>query len=197
MVDSFSKWVEVFDMNNNTSADNTINKLRIAFTSLGIPELIISDNGPQLVSKKFETFLEKNGIKHITTPTFYPATNGAAENSVKTFKNALKAAFYDAANKQVETDTIICRFLINYRSTLHCTTKVTPSKLFQGRELRTRLDFIRPANVSDRARADIARDTGKKRKRQFTVGDNVMVRDYRLVNKRSWAHAVIKNKWVK
>lgn len=43
-----------------------------------------------------KTFLRRNGIIHKKTAPYYPATNGAAENSVvKHFKKSLKAALID------------------------------------------------------------------------------------------------------
>lgn len=44
-------------------------------------------------SKEFQNlFVEKNGIKHITSPPYHPSSNGAAENSVKTVKNCIRKA---------------------------------------------------------------------------------------------------------
>jgi hypothetical protein len=44
VIDSFSKWPEVYIMNNITSS-STITKLREGFARFGIPECIVSDNG--------------------------------------------------------------------------------------------------------------------------------------------------------
>ena len=40
------------------------------------------------------------------------------------------------------------QFLLKYRSTPHVSTKDTPAKLFLGREVRTKMDLIRP-NIRD------------------------------------------------
>lgn len=38
------------------------------FASFGLPEEIISDNGPQFVATEFVTFCRRNGIKTMPTP---------------------------------------------------------------------------------------------------------------------------------
>jgi transposase InsO family protein len=47
----------------------------------------VSDNDPQLVSKEWEDFLVKNGIKHKTLAPYHPVTNGSAENALKRYQN--------------------------------------------------------------------------------------------------------------
>ena len=63
VIDSYSKWIEVHKMSSTTSGA-TIDKLRYMFASYGLPEELVSDNGPQFVSEEFDMFLKKNGIKH-------------------------------------------------------------------------------------------------------------------------------------
>lgn len=75
--------------------EETIVKLRDTFCTWEIPGKIFSDNGPQFVLSEFKYFLMKNGIKHITTAPYDPATNGASENMVKFFKKSLKASMID------------------------------------------------------------------------------------------------------
>ena len=91
MIDSFSKWPEVIVMK-STSATKTIDELRCLLSRWGIPEQIVSDNGPQFKSDEFKQFLSENGITHLTTVLYFPATNGQAERLVQTIKKALTAA---------------------------------------------------------------------------------------------------------
>lgn len=93
IVNAYTKWPEVFIINSITT-EVSIKTLRSTFARFGLPKILVSDNGRQLVSNEFETFLKMNKIEHITTPPFNPASNGAAENAVKTFKRALKAALH-------------------------------------------------------------------------------------------------------
>ena len=79
----FKKWPEVFAMTSTTTS-KTISVLQETFARSGILEQLVSDNGPQLVSEKFEIFLSRNGVKHICTSPYHPASNGAAERLVYT-----------------------------------------------------------------------------------------------------------------
>ncbi|KAG7503666.1 putative protein K02A2.6 [Solea senegalensis] len=80
VVDACSKWPEVFTMN-PTTASQTITVLRDLFARTGVPEQLVSDNGPQFTSEDFHTFLKNNGIRHITSAPWHPATNGQAERN--------------------------------------------------------------------------------------------------------------------
>ena len=57
----------------STTASKTIPKLRDAFARFGLPEQLVSDNGPQFVSEESESFLHRNGVKHIHTSPYHPA----------------------------------------------------------------------------------------------------------------------------
>ena len=64
-VDAHSKWPEVEVMSTTTSG-KTIEVLRSMFTRHGLPEQLVSDNGPQFTATEFEQFLKGNRIKHIS-----------------------------------------------------------------------------------------------------------------------------------
>ena len=77
-IDSFAKTPEVIVIK-STTATNTINKLRSLFSLWGIPEQIVSNNGPQFKSNEFKQFLSENGIiTYLTTDPYFSATNGQA-----------------------------------------------------------------------------------------------------------------------
>ena len=81
VVDAHSKWPEVFEMTSTTAA-KTIGVLRHLFLSHGLPEQVVSDNGPQFISEDFSTFMKSNAIKHIRCAPYHPSSNGAAERFV-------------------------------------------------------------------------------------------------------------------
>lgn len=47
---------------------------------------IISDNGPQFISKDFKEFIRISGMTHVRTSPFYPQSNGKLERFHKTIK---------------------------------------------------------------------------------------------------------------
>lgn len=98
-----------------------------------------SYNGPQFTANEFSDFMKANGVKHIRTAPYHPASNGEAERFVQTFKHSLKAGKNDSGTLHQK----LTRFLLTYRSTPHSTTGVSPAELFLKHQLRTRLDILR------------------------------------------------------
>ena len=89
LVDAHSKWIEVHITTSVTSA-STIGKMISTFATFGIPEILVTDNGSNFTSSEFAAFLKSNGIRHIKTAPYHPASNGLAERAVQTFKSAMK-----------------------------------------------------------------------------------------------------------
>ena len=87
-VDAHSKWPEVFVLK-ETTATKTIEILSVIFARFGLPEQVVTDNGPQFVSEDFYHFLKSNGIKHIRYAPYHPASNGLVECFVQSLKMAL------------------------------------------------------------------------------------------------------------
>ena len=86
VIDAHSKWPEIINMKNNTTACKLINVINELFNMYGLPTHLVSDNGRQLISDKLQIFLRNYKIKHTCSPPYHPATDGAAENIVRTFK---------------------------------------------------------------------------------------------------------------
>lgn len=207
IVDAYSKWIEAFVVNNMTTL-TTINILRSCFARFGIPKILVSDNGRQFIAEEFQNFLRMNGITPKNTAPYQPATNGAAENTVKTVKKSIFKAVGKV--KEIDFNTILNRFLLDYRNAPHCTTGISPAKLMFGRKLRTRLDLIRPteknsekdsevSELKDQVREVIAKkqktqikNYSGNRQRMYGLNEIVAVRDYRC-EKPSW----IKGKIIK
>lgn len=89
MVDAHSKWLEAHIMSNIT-APVTTETLRGIFAIHGLPDMIVTDNGPTFISEVFKEFNEKNGIHHVYTAPYHPASNGLAERAVETLKDGLR-----------------------------------------------------------------------------------------------------------
>ena len=187
LVDGHSKWPEVIEMSTTTS-EKTIEVLRQLFARYGLPEQLISDNGTQFTSEEFAAFTKANGIKHIRCTPYHPSSNGLAERFVQTFKRAMKASQHDGKSLQCR----LSNFLLTYRSAPHATTNQSPSSLFLKREVRTRFDLMKPDNdrqvTAKQALQKMAHDR-KAKLREFTVGQEVMARNYRDGDK--WVPGVV------
>ena len=185
MVDSHLKWLEVIPVNAST-AEATIDKMRFVFSTHGLPKAVVSDNGPQFTSVEFQQFLERNGIQHIKTSPYHPASNGLAEHAVQTFKQAMKKCTSGSLSSYLN------HFLFRYRITPHTTTSVPPAELLMGRRPRSRLDLMNP----DMNRTiQITQDRQKRnhdrhaKPCQLATGDLVFVR--KNSTKSNWIPGVI------
>ncbi|XP_039602164.1 uncharacterized protein K02A2.6-like [Polypterus senegalus] len=188
VVDACSKWPEVFTMSSTTTS-HTIEVLRDLFARTGVPQQLVSDNGPQFTATDFQVFLHKNGIRHITSAPWHPATNGQAERFVQNLKRALRAM----TNEKLTLQQKLANFLFAYRNSIHATTNQTPAMLFFGRPLRSRLDLLQPnikQTVQDRQIKQGHKATDKVT-RSFAIGQSVLARSYR--GDQKWVPALVKD----
>ena len=75
VIDAHSKWIEAATTPSTSSAA-VIEVLRSLFARFGLPETIVTDNGPGFMSSEF---LRRNGIKHTISAPYHSASNGLAE----------------------------------------------------------------------------------------------------------------------
>ena len=190
LIDAHSKWLEVLPTK-DTSSSCTINLIRKVFSQFGLPLTLVSDNGSNFVSREFELFLEKNGVRHITSAPYQPSTNGQAENSVKTLKSFLKHCAGEDWRLNLD------RFLFQYRVTPHSTTGVSPAELMFGRKLRTVLDLVHPEKcvkptvLSKQKLQKDHHDSKLSRELVLQPESPVMVRNYSTLTKDRWIQAKV------
>ena len=65
IVDYYSRFIEIARLSGE-SAPEVINKTKSIFARHGIPETVISDNGPQFTSESYETFAKQYEFEHKT-----------------------------------------------------------------------------------------------------------------------------------
>ena len=133
LIDAHSKWIDAFQMS------HAILHLRRVFAQHCIPDTIVTDNESCFISAEFESFMIQNGIKHITSAPYHAATNGLAERAVQIIKRGLKKLRNGAMEERLS------KILFQYRITPQSSTQETPAKLLNGRELKSRLDLIKPS----------------------------------------------------
>ena len=83
IVDYFSRWLEFRKLQNQTF-EHTIAVLEEVFATHGIPDIVMSDNGPRFSSASFSTFADTYGFTHTTSSPRYPQSNGESERAVRT-----------------------------------------------------------------------------------------------------------------
>lgn len=174
IIDAYSKWLEVCRTKNIT-AEKTIEFLKPVFARFGVPNLLVSDNAASFTCYKFQRFCDVNGIRHVTSAPFHPASNGQAENSVRTFKQAFKKMLDDKSNCSKNLDCIISTFLHVNRNTTHSETRVTPFELMFNRKPSLRWKGLNPTDLSNKIyRSDDNNDNDKN----FSIGDSVYVKNF-------------------
>ena len=112
-VDCFTDWPDVFVMGDDTSARALIEKARTLFCRSAAPDVFWSDQGPQFMADKFQTFLKDWGVIHKTLSPLYPQSNGKAEATVKSMKKIIAAAW---KGRSLNLDKLH-RSLMQYRNT--------------------------------------------------------------------------------
>ena len=129
VIDYFSRYIEVAKLSSESSA-NVITHMKSIFARHGIPQEVISDNGPQYSSREFAKFSKEYGFVHRTSSPKYPQSNGEAERGVQTVKSLLKKT----------EDPYLA--LLAYRSTPISPTGHSPAELLMNRKLRTTLPIL-------------------------------------------------------
>ena len=135
-VDYYSKWITITNLDHTKSRD-VIEAVDEQFANFGIPEEVISDNGPQFACTDFRSFADRLGFRHVTSSPGYPSSNGQAERSIQTAKKTMSKMFADG------------RSLPDVLRALRCTPigdgLPSPAELLQSRRLRTQLAVDRNA----------------------------------------------------
>ena len=85
LVDYYSNFWEIVLLP-NTESITVVRKLKPHFVRYGIPDILMSDNGPQYAAQTFKRFSESYEFQHITSSPGYSQSNGKAESAVKTAK---------------------------------------------------------------------------------------------------------------
>lgn len=191
MVDSYSKWIEVFPVRTLTSKE-TIEKVCEYKSRFGHISTLVSDNGTAFSSDEFKNFCMNRGTKHLRTAPYSPCSNGAAENAVKTVKSALTKLSSDPAFQKKTVAHRLFSFLEMYRATKHATTNESPFKLMFGREMHIRFDVLKTDNTRRQQEASFNQD--RTRSVTFEVGEVVYARDYRDPKKPAWVRATVVKK---
>ena len=141
LVDYRSKWPEAAILKTITS-QKIITVLTEIFARFGNPKILISDNGPQLISEEFKSFLKENGIQHSRVSPYFPQANGQVERFHRYLEHSIRAAEIDG----FEWTEVLPDILQVYRSTPHAGTKMTPARLMLNREIATKLPMV-PENT--------------------------------------------------
>ncbi|XP_062603216.1 uncharacterized protein K02A2.6-like [Saccostrea cucullata] len=153
-VDYFSSFIEVDYLPTTTSA-RVISLLKKQFSRFGIPNVIISDGGPQFRCQEFQDFVKTWKIDHRFSSPMHQQANGKAESAVKIIKTLMIKAQED------ETDPY--EALLEQRCTPRQDTGLSPAQMMFNREIHATLPMRSQVNN------DFGIVKSKHRSRQIAV----------------------------
>ena len=197
-VDYYSNFWEI-DRLEDTRSVIVIRKLKNHFSRYGIPEQLVSDNGPKFSSEVFEKFAKAYDFEHLTSSPGYPQSNGKAESGVKTAKRLLKKA------KDSGRDQYLA--ILDYRNTPTQGVNSSPAQRMLNRRTRTLLptaaSLLEPRHVdikSERSKLRICQDKqaiyynrSAKDLPPLCEGDVVRMKPFKLGEKK-WNKGVIQHR---
>ena len=128
LVDYLTKWVEAEPLM-KTESEDVIRFLTNVFSRHGIPELLITDNGPQLISDKTKAFLDLNDVYVHNVATYHPPSNGEVENRNREIGKYLRLL----GTKNKDWDDILPSALWALRTAKNEVTKYSSFELLYGR----------------------------------------------------------------
>lgn len=174
VVDYFSRYFEI-DVLKTTTSEKLVKSLETIFCRHGYPEILKTDNGPNLVSAEFEHYLQQCGIIHRTTTPLWPQANGQVERQNRTLLKSLKIAEVEGKDWKNELN----QFLIAYRSTPHSTNRKIRTKLPDlGTDDESFVNSDKDKEMKQKAKDyfDLKRSA---KENQIVPGDKVLVKQDR------------------
>ena len=134
--------------------------MKAVFAQYGIPDVLITDNGPQFASAEFAVFAKTWMLQHTTSSPYHPQSNGKAENAVKTVKRLF--------TKRRESGQSEFLALLDWRNMPTEGVGTSPAQRLMGRRCKTLLPvagtLLQPRySTEEETRALM----GKKKQQQF------------------------------
>ncbi|VDI13638.1 Hypothetical predicted protein [Mytilus galloprovincialis] len=152
VVDSFSKYVEIFPMKNTGAKDVANIFYNQWICRYSAPDAILTDKGQNFMSNILKEVCNIFEIKKMRTSSYRPQTNSTCERNNKTIAEKLRT--YIAANQLDWPDKLSS--IAHAMNTSVCTesTQYTPYYMVFSRECRTPIDTVltAPTNVGPDAR---------------------------------------------
>ena len=191
VVDYYSKFPEVYCLNQDLRARAVINAHMSIFARHGIPRELVSDNARYYDCAEFRRFAEEWEFKHTTSSPRYPRSNGQAERTVQTVKNMIKKSKNP------------CMALLVYRTTPLEGIGYSPSELLMGRRLNTRLpthvELLYPKTPDHTLAQSGLSDSQCKQKRYYDRGtkelDVLPVGEgVRILKDGKWLKGIVQSK---
>ena len=135
--------------------------LKGLFLFLGYQTYLHSDQGSDFEAQVFQEVCNLLGIHKTRTTPGHPQSDGMIERACRSVQAMLSAY---AAENQKDWDVYVPLLMMAYRSSVHDTTKCTPSAMMLGREIRLPIDLALgiPETRISKCESDYAYELEKK-----------------------------------
>lgn len=138
IIDAFTKFVWLFPVK-STTANETINKLKVVTTIFGSPRRLITDRGTAFTANIFKEFCEKENIELIHITTGVPRSNGQIERIHRIVIGCLAKLSINEPEKWYSFTNEVQKHL---NSTYQRAIKTTPFELMFGVPMKNQLNEI-------------------------------------------------------
>ena len=128
------------------------------FARYGIPDTLITGNGPQFNSQTLKNFAQQYGFQHCTSSPHYPQSNDRAEKAVQTIKNLIKKTSDDKGD--------IYLALLELRYTPVNEQLGSPAQRLMGRCTKTLLPTSSRSLIPQTIKPEIVRNQLKRQDKQ-------------------------------
>jgi hypothetical protein len=124
----------------------------------GVPKTIVSDRGPQFVSKFWEELHKALGTKLLHSLAYHPQTSGQTERVNQILEDMLRACVLEFPQKW---DDCLPLAEFSYNNSYQESIKMAPFEALYGRRCRTPLNWSEPGERSF-FRPDMVKETEEK-----------------------------------
>jgi len=136
VIDRFSRWFTATPLKEITT-EATIEALMNGWIQhFGCPVSVVTDQGGQFTGNVWKQFMSVLGIKHVTTTSYHPQSNGLVENLHRRLKDALRMQKFP---NRWHLNLPVVALVI--RTTMKEDYPCSPAELVYGQDLRLPGEF--------------------------------------------------------
>ena len=159
-VDYYSDFWEVNELVGGGS-EEVVKCTKDHFARHGIPDSVITDNGPHFRGAEYDKFAKEWEFQHVTSSPYHSQSNGKAESAVKIAKTLMKKAS-NASDVQLA--------ILNWRNTPSEGSRYSPVQKLQSRRTKSLLPAT-DAMLQPKIAQGVQEEITQKRKQAKTYYD--------------------------
>ena len=136
------------------------------FARFGLPDVLVTANGPQFASAEFAVFMREKAIDHVTSSPHYAQSNGKADHAVTTVKRLFLKCKQSGESEHMA--------LLDWRNTPSEGRQTRPAHRLMERRCKKLLPmagtFLQPRHSTEAEKRALA---SMKQRQSFYYNENV------------------------